>query len=66
MLCAKPSKTPMVVTPVMSKNSSILLDDGFQYKCIVGALQYLLPIYLDISYVVNKTCQYLHSPIEEH
>jgi hypothetical protein len=37
-------------------------EDATQYRSIVGALQYLTLIWPDISFLVNKVCQYLHSP----
>lgn len=56
----------MAITQVLSKNFGKLLDDGFLYRSAVGALQYLLMTHPNISYVINKTCQYLFSPIEDH
>ena len=36
------------------------------YISVVGALQYLTLTHPDISYSVNKVCQYLHSPTTVH
>jgi histone deacetylase 1/2 len=41
-------------------------EDSTQYRSIVGALQYLTLTRLDLSFSVNKVCQYLHAPITEH
>jgi histone deacetylase 1/2 len=64
----KPMNTPMSSTDKLS-----LLDgdplgpkDITEYKSIVGALQYLTLTRLDISFVVNKVCQFLHKPTTVH
>jgi histone deacetylase 1/2 len=36
--------------------------DSTKYRSLVGALQYLTLTRPDISYAVNKVCQYLHAP----
>jgi histone deacetylase 1/2 len=36
------------------------------YRSMVGALQYLTLTRPDISYAVNKVCQYLHAPTTIH
>ncbi|KAK1642839.1 hypothetical protein QYE76_060644 [Lolium multiflorum] len=41
-------------------------DDSSKYRSIVGALQYLTLTRPDISYAVNKVCQYLHAPTTVH
>jgi histone deacetylase 1/2 len=40
--------------------------DSSQYRSIVGALQYLTLTRLDLSFSVNKVCQYLHAPTTAH
>jgi histone deacetylase 1/2 len=40
--------------------------DSSKYRSIVGALQYLTLTRPDISYAVNKVCQYLHAPTTVH
>jgi hypothetical protein len=40
-------------------------EDATKYHSIVEALQYMLTR-PDISFVVNKVCQYLHVPTTEH
>jgi hypothetical protein len=42
------------------------LEDATRYQSIVGALQYLTLTRPDISFSVNKVCQYLHSPTTIH
>jgi hypothetical protein len=40
--------------------------DSTQYRSIVGVLQYLTLTRLDISFAVNKVCQFLHAPTTVH
>jgi len=42
------------------------LEDATRYRSIVGALQYMTLTRPDISFAVNKVCQYLHSPTTLH
>jgi histone deacetylase 1/2 len=41
-------------------------EDATKYMSIVGALQYLTLTRPDISFSVNKVCQYLHAPTTQH
>ena len=41
-------------------------EDATRYRSIVGALQYLTLTRPDISFSVNKVCQFLHSPTTLH
>jgi histone deacetylase 1/2 len=68
MMMAKSCTTPMAVTDRLSKTSGTLLSstDATQYRSIVGALQYVTLTRPDISYSVNKVCQFLHSPTDSH
>ncbi|XP_010273170.1 PREDICTED: uncharacterized protein LOC104608783 [Nelumbo nucifera] len=61
---AKPSSTPMESSLKLSKSYGISLSasDSFLYRSIVGALKYLTFTKPDIAFVVNKVCQFLHSP----
>jgi hypothetical protein len=42
------------------------LDDATKYRSIMDTLQYLTLTRPDISFSVNKVCQYLHAPIMVH
>ena len=60
-------------TPLSSSESLSLVqgdplgpDDSTQYRSIVGALQYLTLTRPDISFSVNKVCQFLHAPTTSH
>ncbi|KAK1692440.1 hypothetical protein QYE76_009137 [Lolium multiflorum] len=60
-------------TPLSSSESLTLYDgtplgpdDCTQYRSMVGALQYLTLTRPDLSFSVNKVCQYLHAPTTAH
>jgi hypothetical protein len=62
MLSCKEVTTPLPSTGKISAHEDNLLspDDATKYHSIVGALQYLTLTRPDISFSVNKVCQYLH------
>jgi histone deacetylase 1/2 len=64
----KPSPTPLSSTEQLSLTAGTPLgpDDSTQYRSVVGGLQYLTLTRPDLSYSVNKVCQYLHAPTTEH
>jgi histone deacetylase 1/2 len=68
MLKCKHATTPMSVTDRLSALDGDLLtsDDATEYRSIVGGLQYLTITRPDISYAVNRVCQYLHAPRTSH
>ena len=41
-------------------------DDSFWYRSVVGGLQYLTLTRPDISFAVNKVCQFLSQPTNVH
>jgi histone deacetylase 1/2 len=64
----KPVSTPLSTSEKLSVHEGSLLgpNDATQYRSIVGALQYLTLTRPDISFAVNKVCQYLHAPTTAH
>ena len=68
MSACKPINTPLATTEKLSKAKGEPLgtDDSTRYRSIVGALQYLTLTRPDISFTVNKVCQFLHSPMTVH
>jgi hypothetical protein len=65
---SKPVETPLSVTDKLSAMDGVPLgqDDATRYRSVVGALQYLTLTRPDISFAVNKVCQFLHSPSSVH
>ncbi|KAK1614057.1 hypothetical protein QYE76_019574 [Lolium multiflorum] len=68
MLKCKPAHTPMSASDKLSAMDGAPLssDDATLYRSIVGGLQYLTITRPDLSYVVNRVCQYLHAPRDCH
>jgi histone deacetylase 1/2 len=64
----KPVATPMSTSEKLSVYEGDLLgpNDATHYRSIVGALQYLTLTRPDISFSVNKVCQFLHAPTTVH
>ena len=64
----KSAPTPLSLTDKLSLTEGDLLgpDDSTNYRSIVGALQYLTLTRPDISFSVNKVCQFLHAPTTAH
>jgi histone deacetylase 1/2 len=68
MLQAKGVSTPMVTTEKLSRFDGEILSpaDATRYMSVVGAFQYLTLTRPDISFSVNKVCQFLATPTEVH
>jgi homoserine trans-succinylase len=68
MIQCKPGTTPLSTSEKLSaaKGKPLGPIDTTHYRSIVGALQYLTLTRPDLSFVVNKMCQYLHAPTEDH
>jgi histone deacetylase 1/2 len=60
--------TPLSVTDKLSLTDGEVLssDDSTRYRSIVGALQYITLTRPDLSFSVNKVCQFLHAPTTVH
>ncbi|CAL0335162.1 unnamed protein product [Lupinus luteus] len=63
---AKPSVTPMATTCKLSKNDSKPFDNPTLFRSIVGALQYATITRPDLAFSVNKVCQFMSKPLEQH
>nr|ABA95721.1 retrotransposon protein, putative, Ty1-copia subclass [Oryza sativa Japonica Group] len=68
MTSCKPVSTPLSTAEKLSVEIGDELgpSDVTQYRSIVGALQYLTLTRPDISYSVNKVCQFLQTPTTAH
>jgi histone deacetylase 1/2 len=68
MLKCSPAMTPMVSSERLCLTDGDVLssEEATQYQSIVGGLQYLTMTPPDLSFVVNKVCQYLPEPRTSH
>lgn len=66
MADAKSAPTLLPASPKLTLNSGTPLDDGTQYRSVVGSLQYLSFTRPDISYAVTRLSQFLHCPTDAH
>jgi histone deacetylase 1/2 len=62
------TSTPMVASDRLCRESGMLLgtEDATRYRSIVGGLQYLTLTRPDLSFAVNKVCQFLSQPTDQH
>lgn len=63
---AKHISSPMVPSCKLSKQGSDYLLDPATYKFVVGALYYATITRPNISFAVNKVCQFMSAPFESH
>jgi hypothetical protein len=68
MLKCKTSPTPMSSTDRLSATvgNPLSSEEATEYRSIVGGLQYLTITRPDLSFAVNRVCQYLHAPTDVH
>jgi len=68
MTNCKPVAAPLSVSEKLSVHEGNPLgsNDATNYRSVVGALQYLTLTRPDISFAVNKVCQFLHAPTTVH
>nr|KYP67571.1 Retrovirus-related Pol polyprotein from transposon TNT 1-94 [Cajanus cajan] len=66
MEASKPISSPMVSGCKLSKIRSEKFPDASLYRSVVGALQYATIIRPEISFSVNKVCQFMSQPLEQH
>ena len=66
LLAQAPVPSPCTTSANLSLGDSALFDDPVKYRQMVGALQYVTLSRPDITFVVNKVCQFMHSPTTNH
>jgi histone deacetylase 1/2 len=66
MLECKPIATPMMSSCKLSKTGSDNVTDSTLYRSVVGSLQYATITRPEISFAVNKVCQFMSAPLESH
>ncbi len=62
----KLAPTPMVTSPLVSDSGDFDLFYPTTYRSLVGALHYVMFTSLDITYAVNRVCQFMHKPTIAH
>lgn len=63
---AKSVPSPITTTANLALGDSPPFEDPVKYRQTVGALQYVTLSRPDISFAVNKVCQFMHSPTQNH
>jgi hypothetical protein len=68
MASCKPAPTPLSCSMKISAQvgTPLITEDATKYHSIIGALQYPTLTCPDISFAMNKVCQYLHAPTFVH
>jgi histone deacetylase 1/2 len=68
MLQCKTATTSMCATDRLSALDGDLLssEDATEYRSLVGGLQYLTITRPDLSYAINRVCQFLHAARDSH
>lgn len=66
MQYARSCSTPMTSGTKLSGHRGDQVLDAQLYRSIVGGLQYLTVTRPEISFSVNKVCQFMHSPLQSH
>jgi histone deacetylase 1/2 len=66
MATANSIASPMASSTKLTKFGSNHVSDPTFFRSIVGGLQYVTVTRPEISYSVNKVCQFLSSPLEDH
>lgn len=66
MFDSKGITSPMVSSCKLSKYGTDTVSDPHFYRSVVGALQYATLTRPDISFAVNKVCQFMANPLEPH
>ncbi|GJZ06535.1 retrotransposon protein, putative, ty1-copia subclass [Tanacetum coccineum] len=61
-----PVSSFMVTSSSHSLDDSIAFSNPVKYRQVVGSLQYVTLSRSDITFAVNKVCQYMHAPTENH
>jgi histone deacetylase 1/2 len=66
MVDCNPINTPMMSSCKLSKTGSDNMSDATLYRSVVGSLQYATITRPEISFAVNKVCQFMSNPLESH
>nr|GEW35027.1 hypothetical protein [Tanacetum cinerariifolium] len=58
--------SPMLTSSSLSLDDSTAFFNPVKYRQVVGSLQYVTLSWPDMAFAVNKVCQYMHAPTENH
>nr|GEZ50522.1 hypothetical protein [Tanacetum cinerariifolium] len=58
--------SPMLTSSSLSLDDNTIFFNPVKYRQVVGSLQYVTLSRPDMAFAVNKVCQYMHAPIENH
>ncbi|KAL5579473.1 hypothetical protein UlMin_011915 [Ulmus minor] len=61
-----PVVKPATIRINLSKYDGELFEYETKYRSVVGALKYVTLTRPDITFAVNKACQFMHSPTSAH
>lgn len=66
MLGAKPCSSPLALGVKLSQINGDPCNDPTLYRHVVGTLQYCRLSRLDIAFVINRLCQFMHASLTTH
>jgi len=66
MLDSKPQPTPMISSLRLVVDASVAVVDPTLYRSVVGTLQYITLTCPELSFSVNRVCQFMHNPQLPH
>jgi hypothetical protein len=66
MTGAKPAKPPCLSDSQLSRLDGDSLFDAFEYRSVVGALQYCTLTQPDTTFSMNQLCQRMHHLTTSH
>eukprot|EP00261_Vitis_vinifera_P039164 XP_019080407.1 PREDICTED: uncharacterized protein LOC109123862 [Vitis vinifera] len=66
MVHCKPARTPLPTGLKLRVGDGDPVEDLHGYRSTVGALQYVTITRPELSFSVNKVCQFMQNPTEEH
>lgn len=62
----KPIGYPMLIYPIFPITNGVLMKNLSFYQSIVRTPQYITLIMRDITFVINKTCQFMSKSMVMH
>lgn len=63
---SKGTPTHIISSCMLFAHTGSPIDNESEYRSIVGALQYIMITMPDITFAVNRVCQFMHKPFDHH